>query len=311
MTNPDTVRTEDFEHVGANISSTETISRPSISYWKDAWMRLKKNRVAFLCLIVIILYILCAIFFPLLSPYDYYTNDSSAMHQFPSWNHPFGTDDLGRDLFVRVWRGARVSLVIGIVATILNTFVGVVVGGISGYVGGKLDMFIMRALDVLNGIPNIILSLLIMLMLGQGLLPIIIALVIVGWVGTARIVRGQVLQIKELEFVAAARVMGIDHFSIYRRHILPNITGLLITSMTMAIPAAIFSEAFLSYIGLGIAPPECSLGLLARSGSTYFKLYPYQLIFPALAISILMLAFSLLGDGLRDALDPNLRGYEI
>lgn len=306
----DTLTAADFRPVGQDIAAAEAISRPSITYWKDAWMRLRKNRVAFCSLLLIILYIGFAVVVPLVSPYDHFTNDSGAMNLAPSAAHPFGTDDLGRDLFVRVWRGARVSLVIAFIATVLNTLMGIIIGGISGYVGGKLDMVIMRGLDVLNGIPNIILSIMIMLVLGQGLLPIIIALVIVGWIGTARIVRGQVLQLKEHEFVAAARVMGISHLQIYKRHILPNITGLLITSMTFAIPTAIFSEAFLSYIGLGIASPECSLGLLAKSGSVYFKLFPYQLFFPAAAISLLMLAFSLLGDGLRDALDPNLRGFE-
>ncbi len=301
---------EDFDYKGPDVAATESLARPSVTYWKDAWLRLRKNKIAFTALVVIVLYILGAIVFPEIRPYDYYSNDALSMNMSPTSEHWFGTDDLGRDLFVRVWRGARVSLAIGVIATLLNTLTGVIVGGIAGYKGGHVDMLVMRTLDVLNGIPNLILAIMIMLVLGQGLIPIILSLIVVGWIGTARIVRGQVLQIKEQDFVAAARVMGISHITIYFRHILPNITGLLITSMTFAIPQAIFTEAFLSYIGLGIASPECSLGLLAKSGSIYFKLYPYQLIFPAVAISILMLAFSLLGDGLRDALDPSLRGYD-
>ncbi len=299
-----------FRTVGKNVEKMEAISRPNLTYWKDAWRRIKQNKVAFAGLIVLAIYVILAIFGPIISQYEYTAIDSSRMNQFISSEHWFGTDELGRDLWTRIWRGARVSLSIGFIATILNTVIGGLIGGLSGYYGGMLDSILMRIIDVLYGIPYIIVSILVMVVLGPGITSLIVAMVIVGWIGTARFVRGEILKLKEQDFVAAAKILGVSDFTIIVKHILPNVMGLIITNLTMAVPKAIFNEAFLSYIGLGIAPPECSWGILAKSGVKMLRIYPYQLFIPSFFICTTMLALNLLGDGLRDALDPKLRGTE-
>lgn len=315
-----------FRHVGKNSEEMESISRPSLTYWKDAWRRMKQNRVAFFSLLVIILYIFLSVLGPTMNSFDATSTDVSKMNMFinsPQFEgmgiferiralfetgHWFGTDEIGRDLWTRLWMGARVSLSIGFIATIINTFIGSIVGGISGYYGGKLDSTIMRVVDILYGIPYMIVAILIMVVLGAGVTSLIIALVLVGWIGTARFVRGEVLRLKEQEFVEAAKVLGVPDIVIIYKHIIPNIMGLIITNLTMAVPRAIFSEAFLSYIGLGIAPPDSSWGVLAKAGVKLMRIHPYQLFIPAFFISTTMLALNLIGDGLRDALDPKLRG---
>lgn len=299
-----------FKKVGKNVEKMEAISRPNLTYWRDAWRRIKQNKIAFTGLIIILLYVVLAIFGPMISKYGYTEIDSSRMNQFVSSEHWFGTDELGRDLWTRIWRGARVSLSIGFIATILNTVIGGLVGGISGYYGGVLDSVLMRIIDIMYGIPYLIVSILVMVVMGQGITSLIIAMVIVGWIGTARFVRGEILKLKEQDFVAAAKVLGVGDFVIIVKHIIPNVMGLIITNLTMAVPKAIFNEAFLSYIGLGIAPPECSWGILAKSGAKMLRVHPYQLFIPSFFICTTMLALNLLGDGLRDALDPKLRGTE-
>lgn len=299
-----------FRRVGKNIEKMEAISRPNLTYWKDAWRRIKQNKAAFMGLIIIIVYVILAIFGPMISGYDYTEINSSKMNQYISSDHWFGTDELGRDLWTRVWRGARVSLSIGLISTLLNTVIGGLIGGISGYYGGNLDLILMRIIDVMYGIPYIIVSILVMVVLGPGIVSLIIAMVIVGWIGSARFIRGEVLKLKEQDYVAAAKVLGVSDLSIIIKHIIPNIMGLIVTNLTMAVPRAIFSEAFLSYIGLGIAPPECSWGVLAKSGVKMIRVHEYQLFIPAFFICTTMLALNLLGDGLRDALDPKLRGTE-
>ena len=188
--------------------------------------------------------------------------------------------------------------------------VGAVIGGLCGYYGGKLDMIVMRIVDILYGIPSLIITILVILVLGKGVAPLIIAMCIVGWIGTCRFVRGEVYRLKEQDFVMAAKVLGVPDFVIIMRHIIPNIMGMLVTNLCMAIPLAIFQEAFLSYIGLGIAPPNCSWGVLAKEGIQYLRIHPHEILFPAFFICTTMLALNLLGDGLRDAVDPKLRGTE-
>ncbi|MEF9840345.1 MAG: ABC transporter permease [Lachnospiraceae bacterium] len=305
-----TISREKFKVVGKNTARMESISRPNVSYWQDAWRRIKKNKVAFWSLALVTTYILMAIFVPIFSSHDFASQDSNAMNAFFSKEHLFGTDALGRDLWVRVWMGARVSLTIGFLATIINTIVGGLIGGISGFYGGKIDMFIMRFVDIIYGIPSLIVTILVMVVLKPGIHCLIIAMIIVGWIGTCRFVRGQVLQLKEQDFVAAARVLGVPNIVIIVKHILPNIMGLIITNLTMAIPNAIFLEAFLSYIGLGIAPPNCSWGILAKEGIQMLRIAPHELLVPAFFICTTMLGLNLLGDGLRDAFDPKLRGTE-
>ncbi|PWJ47431.1 ABC transporter permease [Faecalicatena contorta] len=306
----ETISKDKFKIIGKNSEHMESISRPNLSYWQDAWRRIRQNRVAFFSLMAISLYILLAIFAPILSSHDMAKQNADAMNQFISKENWFGTDALGRDLWVRVWMGARVSLAIGFVATLINTVVGSMIGGVAGYYGGKADMLIMRIVDVIYGIPSLIVTILVMVVLGAGIQSLIIAMIIVGWIGTCRVVRGEVLKQKEQDFVAAAKVLGVSNLTIIVKHILPNVMGILITNLTLAIPNAIFQEAFLSYIGLGIAPPDSSWGILAKEGTKMLRVAPHELFIPAFFICTTMLALNLLGDGLRDAFDPKLRGTE-
>jgi oligopeptide transport system permease protein len=306
----ETISKEKFKIIGKNSERMESISRPNLSYWQDAWRRIRQNKVAFFSLSLIVLYIVLAIFAPILSSHNMATQNADAMNQFISKQNWFGTDALGRDLWVRVWMGARVSLSIGFIATLINTVIGALIGGIAGYYGGKVDMIIMRVVDIIYGIPSLIVTILVMVVLGAGIECLIIAMIIVGWIGTCRIVRGEVLKQKEQDFVAAAKVLGVSNFTIIIKHILPNIMGILITNLTLAIPNAIFQEAFLSYIGLGIVPPDSSWGILAKEGTKMLRVAPHELFIPAFFICTTMLALNLLGDGLRDAFDPKLRGTE-
>lgn len=301
---------EKFRVVGKNIHKMDALSRPSLSYWQDAWRRIRGNRVAFCCLIILIIYILLAIFVPIFSPYGMAEQDASAMNQGPSVAHWFGTDSLGRDLFVRVWEGARVSLTIGFLAAVINSVVGTSIGCTIGYYGGALDTIVMRVVDVLYGIPNLIVTMLVMLVLGRGVHCLVIAMIIVGWIGSCRFGRGEMMRLKNQDFVAAAKVLGVPNRSIIFKQILPNMLGLLITNLTMAVPGAIFSEAFLSFIGLGISPPASSWGILAKDGIAMLRTAPTQLFFPAFFVCTTVLALNLLGDGLRDAFDPRLRGTD-
>lgn len=311
MNDPKPELTRDqFVIVGKNIEKMESISRPSLTFWQEAWRRIRGNRAAFFSLILLITYGLLAIFAPMFSQYGFDQQDAYNMSKGLSFEHWLGTDSLGRDLWVRVWMGARVSLSIGLLAAVLNTVIGTVLGGFCGYYGGKFDMIVMRIIDVIYGIPSLIVCILVMVVLGSGVQSLIIAMVIVGWTGTCRFTRGEVYRLKEQEFVLAARVMGEPVFTIIMREIIPNIMGLLITNLAMAIPSAIFQEAFLSYIGLGISPPQASWGVLAKEGTKMLKVAPHLLYVPAFFICTTVLALNQLGNGLRDAFDPRLRGTE-
>nr|WP_091496713.1 ABC transporter permease [Amphibacillus marinus] len=296
-----------FERVGATDHANDPIVRPTISFWSDVRRRLIANRVAMFGLICIILILILAIIVPELSSYSYMDQNLSNTNAAPSRDHFFGTDSLGRDLWVRVWVGARVSLAVGIFGSIIPSVIGIVIGGISGYFGGFIDTIIMRAVDIIICIPSMIYVILIMLVFGSGPIPLIIAFALTGWMGAARDVRGLILQLKEREFVLASKLLGASHLSLIFKHLVPNTLGIVVVGMTMSVPGAIFQEAYLSFIGLGISPPIPSWGQLANLGTAVFRIYPYQLLIPALLISITMLSFNLFGDGLRDALDPKLR----
>lgn len=301
---------ESFVIKGKDSVRMESISRPSLSFWQDAWRRLRKNKSAFFGLCLVILYALLAIFAPMFSQYSQSQMDVEARNQFITSAHWLGTDSMGRDLWVRIWMGARVSLSIGLIAAIVNMCVGAVIGGLCGFYGGKLDMIVMRIVDLLYGIPSLIITILVMMVLGKGIAPLVVAMCVVGWIGTCRFVRGEVYRIKEQDFVLAAKVLGVPDMTIILRHMIPNILGMLVTNLCMAIPGAIFQEAFLSYIGLGITPPDCSWGVICKEGIESLRYSPHQVLVPAFFVCTTMLALNLLGNGLRDAVDPRLRGTE-
>lgn len=310
MSNTEEIKEDDFQIIGKQLEQMESISRPALSYWEDAWRRIKKNRIAFFSLVLLGIYVLLAVFVPIFSPYDYAEQNSVNLSAGISVQNWFGTDSLGRDLFVRVWMGARVSLTIGFFAALLNAVIGTLIGGISGYSGGKADMIIMRLVEVLYGIPNLIVTILVMLVIGRGVISLVIAMTIVGWIGSCRFIRGEILRLKEQDFVLAGKVLGVPSIVIIVKHLIPNVLGLIITNLTSAIPGAIFGEAFLSFIGLGVAPPTASWGILAKEGIKMLRVAPTQLLIPAFFICTTVLALNLLGDGLRDAFDPKLRGED-
>ena len=298
----------DFSPLDPSALSGEEMARPETTYFKDVWRNFRKRKTAMVSLVILGLLVFMVLFGPFMQPYDYYSNDYNASNMAPSAEHWFGTDVLGRDLWTRVWVGGRVSLLIAILATIIPYAVGMAVGGVSGYFGGKVDMIIMRTIDVLMGIPSLIYDILLIMVLGSGnISTLIIAFSITGWMGSARTTRGLVLQMRSREFVMASETLGASSRRVIFRHLIPNTLGIIIVGMTMSIPSVIFSEAFLSFIGLGITPPNPSWGQLIKDASEVFKKYPYQFIIPCFFVSLTMLCFNLLGDGLRDALDPKLR----
>lgn len=297
-----------FQIIGCENINAETMLRPSMTYWQDAWRRLKKNKVAVVSLIILILMTLMTIFGPMIAKYEFEVLNKGMENLKPNSTFWFGTDNLGRDLFARVWVGGRVSIMIGLVGALIDTVVGVIYGGIAGYMGGIVDDIMMRIIEILASIPYLVIVILIRVMIDRGgILPVIIAMTLTGWTYMARLIRGQILQIKEQEYVLAARALGANPSRIIAKHLVPNTLGIMIVAITFDIPSYIFGEAFLSFLGLGVQSPDTSWGALAQMGQQKMMFYPYQLIFPALAISITMLAFQLLGDGLRDALDPKLR----
>jgi oligopeptide transport system permease protein len=298
----------DFAPISRDTFCSEVISRPQTTYLKDVRRNFMRRKTAVASLFVLLAMIALVLAGPMLVPYNYYSNDYEAINLSPSSTHWFGTDTLGRDLWARVWTGGRVSLLIAVLATVIPYMIGMAIGGISGYFGGKPDMLTMRAVDVLMGIPPMIYNILLMVVMGSGnIATLVVAFTITGWMGSARTTRGLVLQLKELDFVMASRTLGASAFRIIFRRLIPNTLGILVVGMTMRIPEIIFSEAFLSFIGLGIAPPNPSWGQLIKASSEVFKNYPYQFIIPCACISATLLCFNLMGDGLRDALDPRLR----
>lgn len=285
----------------------EALAPAAPGYWQEAWRRLRRNPLAMAGLVVIGLMVLAAAIGPVLSPYGYDEQVLAEANQPPSAAHWFGTDHLGRDILTRVLYGARISLAVGIMASLIGLTIGVTYGAIAGFYGGVVDNVMMRVIDVIYGLPFILYVVLLMVVLGPGLDNVFIALGAVYWTGMARIVRGEVLSLKQREFVLAARVMGVPPWRVVWRHLVPNAIGPILVTMTLLVPEAIFSEAFLSYLGLGVQAPIASWGVLAAEGNRALRAAPWALFFPATFICITMLAFNFLGDGLRDALDPRLR----
>lgn len=285
----------------------EEIKGPSLSFWQNVWCRFKQNRVALAGLCVLLILGFFAIFAPVISSHTYYETNLALKNTPPSKEFWFGTDDLGRDMFTRIAYGARISLFVGICAALIDLLIGVLWGGIAALAGKGVDNLLMRTADILYSIPYLLVVIMLMVVMGSGLIPIIIALTITGWIAMARIVRGQLLQLKEQEFIQAAIALGAGRRRILFKHLIPNAMGPIIVTMTLTIPVAIFVEAFLSFLGLGVQAPMASWGTMASDGLPAMRYYPWRLFLPAIFISLTMLAFNLVGDGLRDAIDPKLR----
>ena len=296
-----------FERIGTEGLSGEDIGTKSLTYWADVWRRFRSNKMAILGLVLLVL-VVCLLFAgPAISGQDYQFIDASIKNQGPSAEHWFGTDDMGRDLFTRVCAGGRVSIYIGLACTCVMFVVGSLVGALAGLKGGWVDDLIMRICELIGNLPYLIIVVILSLVMGRSLFSLVFAMSLTSWVGTTRMVRGQILQIKEMDYVQAAKALGADTKRIILKHLLPNTLGIIMVDVTMSVPGFIFSESFLSYIGLGVRPPETSWGALASAGQQQLMFYPHQLFFPCLLIVITILSFHLIGDGLSDALDPKLR----
>lgn len=261
-----------------------------------------------LYILILCLLVAGAVIVPMVSPYEVSDQDILHINQgFFSEGHIFGTDNMGRDLWTRVWYGTRISLTIAFSAVVISLLIGALYGGISGYFGGTVDNIMMRIVDVIISIPYMIVVILLMVVMKPGMTTLIIAYATVGWTDMARLVRGQVIRLKEQEYVLASRVLGAAPWYVILKDLLPNTMGTILVELTLTIPGAIFTEAFLSYIGLGVQIPLASLGTLASDGIKVFQLYPHQLILPAVFLCVTMLTFNLFGDILRDVLDPRMR----
>lgn len=291
-----------------NFKEAEKIARPTVSYWANVWRRLKANKLAMVGLIIIILLVIMAIIGPHLNGYKYYEQDFASKNLRPNAEHWFGTDSSGRDMFTRAWSGARISLFIGFAAAAIDFLIGVLYGGISALRGGRTDNVMMRIAEILYAIPYLLMVILIMVVFpesGRGMFSIIVAMTITGWIPMARLVRGQVLQLKQFEYVHASEVAGGKTSWILRKHMIPNTMGPILVNITLTVPTAIFGEATLSFLGLGIPAPQASWGTMANDALQSILVGNfYQLLIPATLISLTMFAFNVFGDGLRDALDP-------
>ncbi len=259
------------------------------------------------CLGILIVFCLMAIVGPIFSPYTHVEIHLDSQNQSPSWAHWFGTDDLGRDMFCRAWWGARISLAIGFAAAIIDAIIGVAWGATAAYCGGWIDEMLMRICDILNAIPMLLIVILLSIFFGLGLQTIFLALLLFGWLHMARITRAQLLQIKQLDYILAAKAAGASMLRIILRHLIPNALGPILATITLSIPAAIFTEAFLSFVGLGLQAPNPSWGVMIHDGIVAMEYYPWRLFIPSTLLTFTMLSFNLVGNALRDALDPRLR----
>ncbi len=327
-----------FREASEDEKKQQVTMRESISFMKDALRRLRKNKIAMISLTVIILVALIAFIVPTFYPYTYTKQDVTAQNLGPFqysakeqmkmdqgisvFPHIMGTDNLGRDYAIRVIYGTRISLLVGIFSALIVIVIGIIYGSISGYFGGRVDMIMMRIVDIIYSLPDVLIVILLSVAikdwvssskseliarLGAGMVSIFIVFGLLYWVSMARQVRGQILSIKEQEYVLASKAIGSSPMRIIRKHMIPNCVSVIIIVAAMQIPSAIFTESFLSFLGLGVSVPMPSLGSLASEARTALRSYPYQLIFPALAIFLIVLSFNLLGNGLRDAFDPKLR----
>jgi oligopeptide transport system permease protein len=318
------------EYAVAERDVTEIVSREveaGTSLWRDAWRRLRRNRLAVIGMVIVIVIAFACLVGPTLietitgHPYDFIPRDASLTKAFPpfrtaagqfSWQHPMGTDPAGRDILARVLSGGQISLMVALIATVVSLVIGVTYGATAGYVGGRIDDLMMRVVDVLYSLPYVIIVIVLLALLpaktpvGQ-IIELFIALGAVSWLTMARIVRGQVMSLKNQDFIMAARATGVSTPRIILRHLIPNALGPVIVYATLTIPTVMLSEAFLSFLGLGVRPPRVSWGSLAAEGAQNLAVYPWQMIFPGVTMALMLFCLNFVGDGLRDALDPQMR----
>ncbi len=296
-----------FERVGVDPEFSEHLDKPSLTYWADVWRRFKQNKLAIFGLVLMVAILVMIFVGPLISGKNYKYMDSSVKNLSPNSEYWFGTDDMGRDIFTRVCYGGRISILIGFLCTIVMFVIGSTLGALAGLKGGWVDNLIMRFAEVIGNLPYLIIVVILTMVMSRSIFAIVLAMSITSWVGTCRMVRGQILQLKELDYIEAATALGADTARVIFKHLLPNALGIIMVDITMSIPGFIFGEAFLSYVGLGVRPPETSWGALASAGQQQLMFHPHVLFFPCLMIVLTTLAFHLVGDGLAEALDPKLR----
>lgn len=300
-----------FVPIDRSMQAVHIPPQPSAPLWQDRLHKLWKNKLAMLGLALLLLILLLAVAGPYMVPHSPSAQSLTSTNRPPSAEHWFGTDDLGRDVWARTWAGARISLTIGFAAAAIDLVIGILVGGISGYMAGRgrfgdrIDNLLMRIVEILYSIPYLLVVILLLVMMKPGIITMVVALSITGWVGMARVVRGQILQLKQQEYVLAAQKLGTSHAGILFKHLLPNAAGIIIVNLTFTIPAAIFSESFLSFLGLGVQAPDASWGTMANDSlGVILSGQWWRLFFPGLMISLTMFAFNAFGDGLQDVLDP-------
>jgi oligopeptide transport system permease protein len=293
-----------FQKLDDSEKNAEKIVYESKTYFQDAWNSFKKNKMALAGLIFIIIMVLCCIIIPIISPYTYDGQNMSIQNQGPTLAHLMGTDRFGRDILVRVMCGGRISLSVGVAGAFISLVIGVVYGGIAGYCGGKVDMIMMRFVDIMYSIPDILYIILIVVVLEPSLTSIMLGITISSWMGMSRQVRTQVLTLKEQEFSLAAFVLGASHKRILMKHLIVNCMGPIIVQVTMLVPSVIFNEAYLGFLGIGVPAPQASWGTLANDARRVMMSQPIQIVWPVMAICLSMLALNFIGDGLGVALDP-------
>ena len=296
-------KSEFFNPIDKSEQDSEFIAMEPRSFWHDVWDRFRSNRRALIGLIVLLFIVLLAVLGPLFSPYPY-DGMGTEVNCGPGAAHWFGTDALGRDLFTRVLYGIRISLFVGFVSTLINCAIGVLYGGVAGYVGGRVDAVMMRFVDVLYAVPSLLYIILLMMMFGANVGSIMVGMCISGWVGIARLMRTQVISLKGREYVLAAYTEGAGPARILFKHMFSNAMSPILVQATLAIPQAIFQEAFLSFIGMGISAPQASLGTLAQDARMYMAIYPHQMVCPIAMICIIIFALNFISEGLSEALDP-------
>lgn len=296
-----------FEKIGRDQSGGERIVRKSLTAWQNVRKNIYENKLAMIGLYIICAIVLLALLAPLFSHYNYFSNDLPNANLSPSWTHWFGTDDLGRDMFVRTWKGAQISLFVGVMAALIDLVIGIVYGGIMGYFGGKTDEIMNRIAEILYAVPYLLVVILLMVVMPQSLTTIIVAMSITGWINMAWIVRGEIMRLKNQEYALASKALGAGSMRIIFRHLIPNAMGPILVTLTLTIPGAMFTEAFLSFLGMGVKSPVASWGTMIQNGIPAMTTYPWRVFFPAVFLALSMFALQVIGDGLRDAFDPKMR----